>query len=137
MPRLVGLGPIRIEKNIYIPIPAGTGAVEAITDWVAGYRYTIESVKASWQIAATGASASRVFRVVKGASTVVATATILLADGDTVGKEKVFTVTAANASFGDADTLTVDFPTAGAVAFTAGAVNLTIVYRQSPQRVAD
>jgi hypothetical protein len=137
MPRPVGLGPIRIEKNLYIPIPAGTGAVEAITDWVAGYRYTIESVKASWQIAAVGAGASRVFRVVKGASTVVATATILLADGDTVGKEKVFTVTAADASFGDTDKLTVDFPTAGAVAFTAGAVNLTIVYRQSPQRVAD
>lgn len=137
MPRNVGLGPLRIEKNIYIPIPTGTAAVEVVTDWVGGFKYTVESVKAYVAVAGTGVGASRVFRVVKGASTVVATATLVLADTATVGAEKVFTVTAADATFGDADKLTVDFPTAGAVAYTAGAVNLTIVYRQHPQRIAD
>jgi hypothetical protein len=134
MPRKAPYGVHRGTLNFYHPLPTGTGAVEIVTDWVGGFTYTIESVKAYTQVAGTGSGASRTYRVVKGASTVAATATILLAETDTVGKEKAFTVTAADATFSDTDTLTVDFANGG-TAFTAGAVNLVIVYRQESQRV--
>lgn len=136
MPRHAPYGWARGHFGIYIPLPAGTGAVEAVTDLVPGFKFVIEKVTAIVQIAGTGTAASRVFRVVKGASTVAATATLLLADTTPVGKLKAFTVTAADAGFDDADTLTVDFPAAGAVAFTAGAVWLDIQYRQLAQRAA-
>jgi hypothetical protein len=136
MPRFAPYGFVRGHLNIYIPLPAGTGAVEVVTDLVPGFAFTIEKVTAIVQIAGTGANASRVFRVLKGASTVVATATLLLADTTPVGALKAFTVTAAAADYTDADTLTVDFPTAGAVAFTAGSVELAIQYRQRAQRAA-
>lgn len=135
MPRESIHGVIRGQLNLYVPLPAGTTAAEIVTDLVLGYGYTIEAVKAYVAIAGTGAGASRTFQVLKGASTVVATATLALADTDTLGKEKAFTVTAANAAYGDADKLTVDFASGG-TAFTAGAVNLVITYRQKPQKVA-
>lgn len=136
MPRFSPFGFARAEKNIYIPIPAGTGAVEVVTDWAPGFALTVESVKAYVAVAGAGAGATRVFRVLKGASTVVATKTMALADTDTVGKAVAFTVTAADAAFTDTDVLTVDFPAAGATAYTAGAVNLTIVYRVAHQKAA-
>ena len=134
MPKRRIYGPVRGIFSHNVILPAGTGSVEVVTDFVPGFEFKIESVKAYTAVAGTGTSASRVFRVVKGASTVVATATLLLADTDTVGKEKAFTVTAANANFTDADTLTIDFPSAGAVAFTAGQVNLIITYFTYPQK---
>lgn len=136
MPRSAPYGVTRGTLSLYHALPAGTGAVEIVTDFVAGFTYTIESVKAYVAVAGTGTSASRTYRVLKGASTVAATATLVLADTDTVGKEKAFSVTAANATFGDADTLTVDFASGG-TAFTAGAVNLVITYRQHPQRISN
>lgn len=136
MPRYAQHGVIRGEKNAYIVLPAGTTAIEYITDWTPGFAFEIESVKAYTQTAGTGAGASRTFRVLKGASTVAATATLALADTATAGQEKAFTVSASpDNKFSDTDTLTVDFA-AGGTAFTAGAVNLCIVYRQLPQRKA-
>lgn len=135
MPREAsGAGWIRGQFNIYIPMPAGTGAVEFVTDHKPGFRFYIEKVLGYWQVAATGSGASRTFRVLKGASTVVATTTLVLADGDTVGKEKVLTVTPANAEYGDADVLTVDMANGG-TAFTAGALMLAIQYRTRPQQL--
>ncbi|MCU0250219.1 MAG: hypothetical protein MUE61_08430 [Vicinamibacterales bacterium] len=136
MPRKAPYGVQRHTLNIYHAIPTGTGAVEIVTDWVAGFAYTIESVKAYVAVAGTGAGATRTYRVLKGASTVAATRTLALADTATVGAEVAFTVTPANASFSDTDTLTVDFASGG-TAFTAGAVNLVIVYREESQRVRD
>ncbi len=136
MPRKSPFGVVRVEKNVYVPIPSGTSAVEWVTDWTPGYGFTIESVKGYITTAATGAGATRVIRILKGASTVVATVTLALADATPTGKEVLFTVTPANATFLDADVLTVDSPSAGAVSFTAGAFNLTIVYRENPQRVS-
>ena len=135
MPRKSWRGVYRVEKNAYVNIPTGTGAAEFVTDWTPGYGFTVESVKGYMALVGAGAGATRVFRVLKGASTVVATATLALADSTPLGKELIFTVTAANATFGDADVLTVDTPAAGAVEFTAGKFNLTIVYRQEPQAV--
>lgn len=135
MPRYAGYGAIRGAFQFYLPLPAGTGAAEPVTDYVAGFQYVIEKVTFVTQVAGTGASASRTFRVIKGASTVVATVTLALADTATVGALKAFTVTSANADFSDTDTLTVDFASGG-TAFTAGAGVLLVQYRQQPQRVA-
>lgn len=135
MPRQKIYGVQRGVINHYAPIPAGTGAVELITDWVSGFTYTIESVKAYVAVAGTGAGASRTLRVLKGASTVAATGTLTLTGTDTVGKETALTVTAANARFSDSDVLTLDLDSGG-TAFTAGALNVVITYRQHPQAVA-
>lgn len=135
MPRQAIYGPLRGQLNVNIPIPAGTGAAEIVTDWVGGFGYTIESVKAYVAVAGTGAGATRTLRVLKGASTVVATGTVTLAGTATLGAAVALTVTAADAKYGDADVLTVDFA-AGGTAFTAGTLNLVITYRQHPQKVA-
>lgn len=136
MPRKAIYGFHRGQFNIYVPLPAGTGLVESVTDMVPGFDFVVEKVTAHVAIAGTGAGATRVLNILKGASTVVATATVTLADTATVGVLKAFTTTAANAKFLDADTLSVEWPTAGAVAFTAGAIVLTVHYRSLPQREA-
>lgn len=133
MPRNAPYGFIRSQLGIYVPLPAGTGAVEVVTDYVPAFGLVIEKVEAIVAVAGTGVAASRTFRVLKGASTVVATRTLVLADTATVGARAAFTVTAADAEFDDDDTLTVDFASGG-TAFTAGAVNLLIQYRQRNQR---
>lgn len=127
----------RAPLGIYAPIPAGTGAVEAVTDLVPGYAFQVEKVTAVVQVAGAGAGANRTIRVLKGASTVVATGTLTLANTGTVGALVALTVTddgAAN-DFEDGDTLTVDFPSAGAVAFSAGAIMLILVLRTKPQHL--
>lgn len=127
-------GWVRNQLAIYHPLPAGTGAVEIVTDLVPGFRLFVEKVWAVVQVAGTGAGATRTFRVLKGASTVVATRTLALADTTPVGAVVPFTVTPANAEIGDADTLTVDFASGG-TAFTAGAVVLIIQYRTRAQQL--
>lgn len=127
-------GWIRGFLNLYHPIPTGTGAVEIVTDLAPAFRYWIEKVTAIVTVAGTGAGASRTYRVLKGASTVVATRTLVLADTATVGALIPFTVTAANAEYNDPDVLTVDFASGG-TAFTAGALNLVIQYRARAQQL--
>ena len=105
-----------------------------VTDLAPGFRYFIEKVTAVVQVAGTGTSASRTYRVLKGASTVVATRTLALADTATVGALIPFTVTAANAEYNDSDVLTVDFASGG-TAFTAGALMLVIQYRARAQQL--
>lgn len=135
MPRYAPYGFTRTPFNFYIPLPTGTGAVEPITDIVPGFNFIVEKVTMVTAVAYTGASASRTFRILKGASTVAATRTLVLADGATVGQKVEFTVstTVADTVFGDADTLSVDF-VAGGTAFTAGAGNLIITVRELAQR---
>lgn len=137
MPRKAPYGVIRSVFNHYGPIPTGTGAVEFITDWTPGFTFKVESVKAVVTVAGTNSGATRAFRVLKGASTVVASGTITLAGTATVGAVIDIPVTAANAEYDDNDTLTIDWPSAGASAFTAGALNVIVVYRQTPQRITD
>lgn len=137
MPRYAQHGYIRGEKNVYVVLPiGGTGAVEFVTDWVPGFGFEIESVKAYVHTAGTGAGATRTLRVIKGASTVAATGAITLAGTDTIGKETALTVSASpDNKFSDTDKLTVDFASGGTT-FSAGAINVCIVYRQLPQRKA-
>jgi len=136
MPRSAPYGFTRGSLSLYFPLPTGTGAVEIATDLVRGFQYSIEKVEFITQVAGTGASASRTFRVLKGASTVAATRTLVLADTTPVGKSVAFTVTGgADSYFDDTDTLTVDFASGG-TAFTAGAGVINITYRQRNQRQA-
>jgi hypothetical protein len=124
-------GWVRGFLNVYHAIPTGTGAVEIVTDLNPGFKYIIEKVTAVVAVAGTGTSASRTYRVLKGASTVVATRTLALADTATVGAQIPFTVNENEMM--DADVLTVDFASGG-TAFTAGALNLIIQYRTRAQQ---
>lgn len=135
MPRPAIYGFARGNFNFYLPLPAGAGLVAAVSALVPGFEFTIEKVTFFTQVVGVGAGASRVFRVLKNTATVVATATLLLAETDTIGELKAFTVTAADAFYSDTDSLTVDFPAAGAVAFTAGAGILVVTYRHQLQRI--
>lgn len=128
-------GFVRSSFGIYIPIPTGTGAVENITDLVRGFRFWIEKVTAIVAVAGTGSGATRTLRVLKGASTVVATGTVTLAATATVGAKVALTVTDDNKTnmFDNTDVLTVDWASGG-TAFTAGALYLDIVERSHPQQ---
>ena len=124
------------QDQFSIPMPAGTGQVSSINALPRNFLHSIIRVDAIVAVAFTGAGASRTFNVRKGGptGTVVATRTIVLADGATVGAILNVPVTLAAADFLDADTLTVEWPTAGAVAFTAGQITLVITRRQRPQQ---
>ncbi len=136
MPREGQSGWIRTVENYVIKIPGGTNAAEFYTDLVPGFIRHLEKAVISATVVATGTSASRVFRVVKGASTVVATATLVLADLSVLGEQQAFTLTEDGSTerFEDADTLTIDTVAAGAVEFTAGEAILTLVWRTKPQQ---
>lgn len=136
MPReTAGAGFIRTQCNIRFPIGAGAGLIEYQTDAILGHGFTVEKVEGFVVVAGTGAGATRLFRVLKGAATVVASATVALADTATVGaKVPAFTIVTADADFLDASTLTVDSPAAGAVAYTAGELALVITLRQRTQQ---
>jgi hypothetical protein len=135
MPRKAPYGVLRGHLPVYVPIPTGTGAAEIVTDLAAGFEYKVEKVTAYVAIVGAGGGATRTLRVLKGASTVVATGTVTLAGTATLGAAVALTVTDANALFDDDDTLTVDFASGG-TAFTGGALNLVVQYRQQAQRVA-
>lgn len=135
MPREAPYGFQRHQLPVYVPIPGGTGAAEIVTDYTPGHGITVEKVEAFVAVAGTGAGATRTLRVLKGASTVVATGTVTLAGTATLGAKIALTVTPADATFDDDDTLTVDFASGG-TAFTAGALNLIIQSRQRNQRQA-
>jgi len=140
MPReSAGAGWIYGQEHFRIPIPAGTGQVSSLLSLPVLRGVTLIFIKAVVVVAATGASASRVLNIRRGnaTGTVVATTTYVLADGATVGSFKDIPVTAgaaAGAPFIDSDTLTVEWPTAGAVAFTAGELDLVLYTRQRLQQ---
>lgn len=140
MPRLAPYGFSRDVQVHTIPFPAGTGQVSSLLSLPLGYAGTVEKVSIYSSIAATGAGASRTFNVRKGnaTGTVMATGTVVLADLSTVGVPKVVAVStvAGAADFADADTLTIEWATAGAVAFTAGTFHVAITVRSKAQRAS-
>lgn len=132
--RLAGpSGWTREHLNHYVPIPAGTGAVEFLTDWTSDHMFEVEKVAFSVAVAGTGAGATRTFRLLKGASTVVATGTIDLAGTATVGVIIPLTVTDDGKTnhFEPGDVLTLDVASGG-TAFTAGALNAIVLLRTKP-----
>jgi hypothetical protein len=138
MPRSAPYGFARSVNVFTIPFPAGTGQVTSLLSLPLGFAGTVERVAIYSSIAATGAGASRAFNVRKGSATgtVMATATVVLADLSTVGVPKVIPVSAVAgaADFVDADTLTLEWATAGAVAYTAGTFHVAVTVRTRAQR---
>ena len=136
MPReTAGAGYLRGFITVQAAVAGGASAQEWLTDYVPGFGLVIESVKAVVKVAGTGSGATRLFRVVKGASTVVASATIALADTTAVGLVIDLPVTVLNAPFRDDDTLTVDVTAAG-TEFTALTLDFIIRYRTRPQQLS-
>lgn len=142
MPRFAPYGYCRSIPVLTIPFPAGTGQVTSLLSLPLGFAGEIEKVSVYSSIAATGAGASRTFNIRRGTAsgTVMATATVVLADLSTVGVIKDIPVVAGGmpltASFVDADTLTIEWATAGAVAFTAGTFHVVIRVRDKSQKAA-
>jgi hypothetical protein len=140
MPRFAPYGFARDIAVYTIPFPAGTGQVTSLLSLPLGFAGTLDRVAIYSSIAATGAGASRTFNVRKGSATgvVMATATVVLADLSTVGAIKVIPVSAVAqaADFVDADTLTIEWATAGAVAYTAGTFHVVVTSRVKAQRAA-
>jgi hypothetical protein len=138
MPRSAPYGFSRAINVFTIPFPAGTGQVTSLLSLPLGFAGTVERVAIYSSVAATGAGASRTFNVRKGSATgtVMATATVVLADLSTVGAPKVIPVSAVAgaADFVDADTLTLEWATAGAVAYTAGTFHVCVTTRTRAQR---
>jgi hypothetical protein len=123
----------RTPLTFYFPIAGGTGSVEPVTDLDLGIHYTIESANYVLQVAGVGSGGNRVLRILKGASTVVASVELAVADATPIGKAIALTVVAADANFEPGDLLSVEWDDAGAVAYTAGAGNLVIGIRSRPQ----
>ncbi len=135
MPRDAIYGYIRGQQTVQIEDLTGTSAREFLTDLTAGFARTVEKVSYVVKVAHAGAGGSQTIRVLKGASTVVASVAVTLAAAGTVGVIIDVPVTAANAAFDDDDTLTVDMAASG-TAFTAGQGQLIIQYRQKAQKLA-
>ncbi|HEY6014504.1 MAG TPA: hypothetical protein VIU37_10865 [Candidatus Limnocylindrales bacterium] len=138
MPRSAPYGFARDLVSLTVVFPAGTGQVTSLLSLPLGFTGTIEKVSIFASVVAAGAGASRTLNIRKGTATgtVVATATVVLADLNAIGAVKDIPVTAANADFVDTDTLTIEWAAAGAVAFTAGTFHVVIRSRQRLQRVA-
>jgi hypothetical protein len=134
MPRKAPYGVHRGFIAVAVDLLTGTSAREFLTDLVPGFTLTVEKVSYVCNIIHTG-SGSQTIRVVKGASTVVASKIVVLADTGTAGLVVDMPVTAADATFSDTDTLTVDM-TASGTAFTTGTATVLIRYRANPQRVS-
>jgi hypothetical protein len=140
MPRFAPYGYSRDIAVHTVPFPAGTGQVTSLLSLPLGFAGTVERVAIYSSVAAAGAGASRTLNIRKGSATgtVMATATVVLADLSTVGAPKVVPVStvAGAADFADADTLTIEWATAGAVAYTGGTFHVAVTVRQRAQRTA-
>ena len=137
MPRFAPYGFARGVINLSLPLASGfsgTGASNIMLSHKPGFAFTIEKVTVVCSVAGVGAGGTRTINVRKGTAsgTVVATKAIVVADATLAAAIDV-PVTAANASFTDADTITVDLGGSGTV-FSAFEGNLFIQYRCRPQR---
>lgn len=138
MPRSAPYGFARNTAVFTIPFPAGTGQVTSLLSFPLGFTGTVEKVSIYSSIVAAGAGASRTLNVRKGTATgtVMATATVVLADLNAVGVVKALTVstTAGAPDIADTDALTIEWATAGAVAYTAGVFHVAVQIRHLHQR---
>jgi len=111
------------------------GQMNVSLSGILGFSCTLERVTLLTSVVGTGAGASQVFNVRKGNATgsIAGTVTATLANQGTIAVNTVGTVTAANAFFTDADTLTVE-KAAGGTVFSAGGCTLFLTFRQLSQR---
>ena len=135
MPRNGPFGWIRTIENYPIVVASGTSAEEYLTDLVPGFQRILVAAYFISDGSGAGASASRLIRIVKGASTVAASRTLVLANTQTIGLASAFTLstTASDYQFYDADTLTIDVTAAG-TQFTTLTGTIKMVWKQKPQQ---
>lgn len=131
-----GAGWIFDQDQIAIKVPGGTAQVSSVLSLPRGFRHTITAVKLIVTVAFTGVGATRTFNVRRGSATgtVQATRTVALADGAAVGTVLDVPISSGQGEFLDGDNLTIEWPTAGAVAFTAGEVIVAITTRKRVQQ---
>jgi hypothetical protein len=139
MPRLAPYGFSRSLPVLTIPFPAGTGQVTSLLNFPVGFTGRVEKVSIYASVAAAGAGASRTLNIRKGgaAGTVIATATVVLTDLNAPGaapKDIPISAVADAAVLADSDSLTIEWATAGAVAYTAGVFHVAVTIRHRAQR---
>lgn len=114
-------------------VAAGTSAEEYLTDLIPGFPRRLYRVRARVVIAGAGAGATRTFRVVKGASTVVASGTIALA-ATTLGAVINIPITSlADATWNELDTLTIDVA-GGGTSFTTLRLEFQLIWQVRAQQ---
>ena len=106
-----------------------TSAADLLTAYTPGYAFELLSLEAVFTTLATGSGASQVLNLEIGTTNVTGgVLTLLLADGDTLGKKKAATaITAANIGTAS-DTISLEVAASGTV-FTAGKVTLLLKLR--------
>lgn len=136
MPReAAGAGFIYGSQSFVIPFPPGTGQVNAVLS-LPVTKMTVIGAKIIASAVAAGGGASRTFNIRKGnaTGTVVATATVVLADLDALGEVKDIPAVSGVGDFEDGDTLTIEWAAAGAVAFTGGSFIVEVRTRRRIQQ---
>ena len=135
MPRQGHNGWIRTIENLRIVVASGTSAEEYLTDITPGFQRELVAAYFVSNGDGAGASASRLIRIVKGASTVAASRTLVLADTQTKGLVSAFTLstTPSDYQFFDASTVSIDVTAAG-TQFTTLTGTIKMVWKQKPQQ---
>jgi len=140
MPRLAPFGYSRHLVTLTIPFTGilnTTNQVTVMLSKTVPFSCELERIEAVTTVVGTGAGATRTLNVRNGTAsgTVAGTVTVTLSNQGTLGTVTVGTVTvAANANrFGSGDTMTVEFITAGATAFSAGGFDLVLTFRDKNQ----
>jgi len=141
MPRFAQYGYTRHTQEISIPFTgflSVTTQANFLLSKTLGYQAELEKVEIVPSVVGTGAGATRLINVRKGnaTGTVIGAVTATLANQGTLGVVTVGTVTSAAAAnvLQDSDTFTIEFPTAGSTAFTAGGLILMLTWRVKNQR---
>ena len=118
---------ILVPLNFHVVLPGGTGAADLITNVPLRGNGTVVAWSYTADVAATGTSASRSFNLEIGTVDITGSAaTMVLTDADAAGETKALGVPTGANTYKDGDTLSMESPSAGAVAFTAGQGTVTI-----------
>jgi len=140
MPRLAPFGYSRHTLTLTVPFTGvlnTTNQVNLMLSKTVPFSCELERIDVVPTTVGTGAGATRTVNVRNGSATgtVAGTATATLSNQGTLGVVTAGTiVTAAGANkFGSGDTMTVEFITAGATAFTAGGFELILTFRDKNQ----
>jgi hypothetical protein len=121
-----GIVTVPIHLNL---VALTTSAADLLSAYTPGYAFELLSVEFVFTTLATGAGASQILNFEIGTTNLTGGAlTLLLADGDTLGKKKAATaITAANVGTA-ADTISLEVAAGGTV-FTAGQGTLLLKLR--------
>jgi hypothetical protein len=140
MPRFAPFGYSRHLVTLTVPFTGflnTTNQVNFMLSKSVPFTCELERIEAVTTVVGTGAGATRTLNVRNGSATgtIAGLVTVTLSNQGTLGTVTAGTVNvASNANkFGAGDTLTVEFITAGATAFSAGGFDLVLTFRDKNQ----